>query len=372
MRASFMRPPSLITPGLIRHLVFVFLAILLVPMIYAGQEEFREHLNQAKALKGDIAKSTSNFVPENVFTNYSSNPGTTKYYSEDSAGASQTLKSDSVVAITTNKEGAGETIAQSSKSRPKFKIESTSPEIARSKEIQNLASKNIKGVVDGFISGKEDQINTTVTKYVIKTCNEEIRPLKRICDKTPVVTTSLKSNLYPNCRKLILVEGNLESNGLCPPGYITSNYMYMIRFSGPNVRFCTKQITINEGTECFGGFFGAGIMHGDYRQSGTGRVIVPKKRHSRIKISHAYSRTIFGTIVNNTTGAVLYNEATFYNGQTIELPYSETQDQDFSFYAVFGRGFFCYRPLGIMTAHIDHEYQDPIANISWKEECRDV
>jgi hypothetical protein len=68
----------------------------------------------------------------------------------------------------------------------------------------------------------------------------------------------------------------------------------------------------------------------------------------------------------------LYQETAFNNGQVIELPYSETQDQTFSFRSV-SHGFWGgVPPRGIMAAYIDHEYKEPAVEVTWQEVCNDL
>ena len=329
------------------------------------EDAYKDGLSNAQSNMQESVNSIKNLNPTDVFKDqggksyYTENPPQISHYQGITQGNKDVLEEAGRTGIDKN-EATKE--VWKNFGNPKIKIDPNELWLSKSNNIIKNAADITTNTSTGLDCKESEICRVEFTK---KTCNEETRPLKKICEKVPKITTSIETIAYPNCRSLVLVEGTLENNGLCPYGYGTSDYMYMIRFSGPNVRFCTKAITIAEGTECFGGFFGAGIMHQNYRVSGAGTGIVPKKMKSRIRISHAYRGFIAGTIVNNTTGVVLYNKARFNNGQTIELPFSETQDQIFRFYAE-AQGWSC--PLGIMTLYVDHYYKEKVAKLeSWEE-----
>jgi len=347
-------------------------------------EKFQEAMLYTNSLRDTVSTKALEFKPAEVFKNqkggYTEEPSQINYYfgiTQSNAHAMEKTALEEVLKDEDYKDSSGNPIPTAGKAvtkdfqtRPIYKITQDDEYMQKSQLAMKGAGNIVTGSSGKGISSKKSGKTADQTTYVEKTCNESIRTIRRVCEKAPKITTSIETFVYPNCRSLVLVEGTLENNGLCPYGYGTSDYMYMIRFSGPNVRFCVKPITIAEGTECFGGFFGAGIMHQNYRVSGTGTGMVPKKMKSRIRISHAYRGFIIGTIVNSTTGVVLYNKTRFNNGQTIELPFSETQDQTFRFYAeVQG---WC-RPLGIMTLYVDHYYKKKVAKLEpWEETCRDI
>jgi hypothetical protein len=155
-------------------------------------------------------------------------------------------------------------------------------------------------------------------------------------------------------------------------------YADMVQTQGnhwDDIRFCTRTLSAGEGSECFSGGYYITSNRGN-RDSG--RAIVHKKLHARIRMSNVYFGHIIGTIINETRGETLYSNAHFSNGQVIDLPYSDTQDQTFRFYATQpqggGHGFFKFmdhRP-GVMVLYVDHMYKE--ANLeSWQEvNCSEI
>jgi hypothetical protein len=143
-----------------------------------------------------------------------------------------------------------------------------------------------------------------------------------------------------------------------------------------DIRFCTRTVASNQTAECYsGGYYVARHIHaGAY--FGTGVATVPKKYHARIKISNVYDGYMLGSIINETIGNTLHDRANFSNGQVIELPYSDIQDQTFRFYAIdrSKRSRFGMRndeQTGIMVLYID---QEKMANLeSWTEaNCSEI
>jgi hypothetical protein len=197
---------------------------------------------------------------------------------------------------------------------------------------------------------------------------EEVRSIKRLCEKVPVFTTTIKDIVYPNCQNLVIQNGN----NYCPPGYVETLYSDMaptINDKWDDIRFCQKTMSTSESSECYsGGFYVARAVGGNF---GSERAVVPKKLHARIKIRNVYFGTVMSTIINETTGQIIYNNIGFSNGQVIELPYSDTQDQVFRFYAVQqtdGR-WWPRKATGVMVLYIDHIGKDREANVVWQESC---
>ena len=352
--------------------------MLATPTAYASkEEEFKKYLDQAGAFKDNVSKSTAGFAPDKVFDNYSSNPQTTKYYSEDNAGASQTIKSDGIVKVASDNEGKA--VAESSQSRVKFKINPESEEMKKGKEIQKAANSKT-GISDEFLGNEDTQVNTEHTKYVIKTCNEEIRPLKRVCDKTPHVTVTPQEALYPNCRHMVVTQ---DAFVYCPSGYSELYYSDMIwGVTWDDIRLCTKPVYSKESCECYIGHLVHGIYDRAPSVNSTGTAVVPKRFHGRVRFSNVYHGNMVVTIVNDTTGETLYNSGSFSSGQVIQLPYSETKDQTFRFYVptvtysgfwFFGGGGTHYAGgIGVMTVYADQVGSENVAKVEWKEVCHDI
>lgn len=348
---------------------------------YASREqEFKEYLNQAKALKDKGAKNTTTFVPEQVFINYSSNPNSAKYYNEESATASQTLKTDSIASLTLNKEG--QVIAESSKIRPQFKINPEAAEIKNSNQIQVLAAKNIQGTLNEFITGEEAQIDTQTTKYLIKTCNEEVRPLTKICTKTPLVTPVTETFAYPNCRKAYVQDGLHAS---CASGYssIVNVDRKEINIGGGRgwdiSRLCVKPADPGEKTECLAGYlaYGAGSeIGGGNARLNTSPTTIPQNLHARVIFRGATHKVLMQvTLSNKTTNKTIY-DGNYANNVVIGLPFSATQDQVFEYYFTQTQPFLFFRPYnfqtGLMCIYVDSLGTRKAAKVKWQEVCRDV
>ena len=264
--------------------------------------------------------------------------------------------------------------------KPKIKIDPNELWLAKSSDIiKNAAditmatsSKPNEIVKNGTAAG----INCKEAKIcridlIKKTCNEEANILKKICEKVPKITT--RDVVYPNCQSLIITQ---HVNAHCPSGYgevLYSDMVYTRDDHWDDIRFCTRTLSASEGSECFSGGYYITSNRGN-RDSG--RATVSKKLHARIRMSNVYFEYIIGSIVNETTGQALYSSAHFSNGQVIDLPYSDTQDQTFRFYAVQpqGDGWFMFRDHrpGVMVLYVDHTYKE--ANLeSWSEtNCSEI
>ena len=218
----------------------------------------------------------------------------------------------------------------------------------------------VKNGVPAGVNCKEAKICRI--ELVKKTCNEQVNhPLKKVCEKVPKITTSTREVVYPGCQNLIVTKG--APNG-CPGGYSQILYADMVQYvDWDDIRFCTKPAG---GGECYsGGYYVVRSVDGNF---GSERATVPKKLYARIRISNAYFGSITGTIINETTGQSVCSNCSFSDGQVIALPYSETQDQIFRFYATSScNGRFC-RTTGVMVLYIDHSYRETVANLeSWLE-----
>jgi len=357
------------------------LSIATTAISYAGKDqEFKEYLNQAKILTDRVTKSTAAFVPEKMFTNYSSSPSPTKYYSEESATASQTLKLDSVSSLTSNQEG--QAIAKSSKIRSQFKINHEAEEIKNSNKIQNLAAENIKGTIEGFLGGEEAQINTNKTTYLVKTCNEEIRALTKICTKIPVVTPVTESFGYPNCRKVYVQDGLYAS---CANGYssivnVDRKEIYVGGGYGWDIsRLCVKPADPGEKTECLAGYiaYGAGSsIGGGNARLNSSPTTIPQNLHAGVLFHGAtYKVPMRVTLINKTTNKTIY-DGNYANNVVIKLPFSATEDQVFTYYFTQDKpGVFFSQynfQTGLMCIYVDSLGTKKSAKIEWKEVCREL
>ena len=174
-----------------------------------------------------------------------------------------------------------------------------------------------------------------------------------------------KNVVYPNCQNLIIMQ---DVNAHCPPEYTEALSADMVQYANwDDIRFCTKEVTGDENSECYSGGYYISSNNGSL---GSGQAVVPKKTHARIRISNVYFGYMIGTIVNITTGQTLYDNAHFSNGQVIELPYSDVQDQTFKFYTVqqIGKIGPNNHRLGVMVLYIDHINREKVTDGSALQE----
>lgn len=353
----------------------ILLLIFATPTIFAGPLDaaYQEGLNVAQSNRQKSIEKIKDFNPPDKFKKYTDNPPQAKYYHGVTADNAGELKADGDAAYTYNEDdkdnNATQAALKSFRKNPKLKIDPNDPNdpiIGRAKDIM----ENAPDIAIGHSSAgkgadcKESKICRI--EYLKKTCNEEKDPIRRVCEKIPEVTTYMKDIIYPNCRSVDIKQ---DVRRHCLPGY--GEILYADMIDGPiddDVRLCTRAVADSERVECLGGY----MVCGKWNQTqSTNRATVPKGMHSRIRFSNIYGhgRYLPVTIINETTRQTLYNGVRFYNGQGIELPFSEKEDQVFSFYKASNAS---WRDIGVVILYIDHIGRDRAANITWKESCRDV
>jgi hypothetical protein len=250
----------------------------------------------------------------------------------------------------------------------------------KGKLVTDNANNIIGGESNKYINCEKQKMSACKTIQVEKTCNEEVRTIRRICEKVPSITTYVKDIVYPNCQSVIVAQ---TFRGGCPSGYGAIAASDMVRHETyDDIYICQKTVSANEGLECSGGYLIYGISgNSNHYVQNTGKATVPKKMHGRIRFSNVYSSPMRVTIVNETTGQTIYNAGSFTNRQVIELPFSETQDQVFRFEEPKeepkngGKGFRKVRfsGIGVMILSFDHIYRERVANAPiWQESCRDI
>lgn len=333
---------------------------------------YKDGANTAKSYIQQPTDKIKNLDPKDKFYKYyTDSPSQEKYFKGVTQGDTQDLAKDAVQEVKSNE--AGKATLDSAESHPKYFISPDSYEMQKANSIISHAANISTG--QGIDC---NQSKICHTDYVKQFCNEEVRYLQKLCDKTPKVEVVTID--YPNCQKMVRTQG--WSDNPCPGGYARSLYADMI--DGPtwdDLFFCTKSTpSPTENSECYsGGYYiartGTKVMIGDEGMHniqdffGTGSATVPKHLHARIKISNVYSQYMVGTIINVTTGQTLYNQSHFTEGQTIELPFSDTQDQAFRFYATKQSGWRGTGNYGVMVLYIDHQGKQ--ANVTWEEICHD-
>jgi len=267
--------------------------------------------------------------------------------------------------------------------KPKIKIDPNELWLAKSSDIiKNAAdittatsSKPNEIVKNGTAAGVNcKEAKVCRIDLIKKTCNEEANTLKKICEKVPNITTGVKDFAYPDCKSVVVAQ---TCHG-CPAGYGSIAYSDMVRWKDyDDVNICQKTVGANEGLECYGGYLIYGISggNGHYVQS-TGKATVPKKMHGRIRFSNVYSGSMAVTIFNETTGQTIPTAGPFTNGQVVELPFSETQDQVFRFDEPKRERnkWFVFSGIGVMILSFDHMYSEKVASLeSWSEtNCSEI
>lgn len=338
-------------------------------------ERFGEFLKEAPALKDiSLQKAAKHKIEDNI-EKYTANPEQIAHYKEenlDTIAMEQKAAKESVPdAVESPRENAGQIVAGSFKKRMVYKIDKNDPDVVIAKDIEANPEKHAKVTFDTKASCQKKKTLHCEETFSEKRCEEQVRALTRICEKVPKITTSTRDIVYPNCKNLIITQ---HVNSHCPSGYSEVLYADMVHTRDnhwDDIRFCTRAVSVGETPDCYSGGYYIATNHKGYY--GSERATVPKKLHARIKISNVYFEPVKGTIINETTGQTISNNEGFTNGRVVELPYSETQDQTFRFYAVKpggGGG----DPTGIMTLYVDNIQREKVANVeSWQEtNCSDI
>ena len=353
--------------------------LLLIATQAFGQQEaaYQDGLNFALS---NLQKSESSITSINPAEYYKDKNGTT-YYTDNPQEVAH-YGSSSVELENSGRDGVDKNNATKevwkSFGKPKVKINPEDTWLSNSSNI----IKNSADIVKGTSSKPEEivrngtaGINCKEEKVcridlVKKTCNEEANPIKRVCQKIPKITTSIKEVVYPDCRIVDVKQG---AGASCPGGYDKILYADMVE--GPiddDVHICVRSVNAEEGSECLGGYHVSGKWNNIYGNGSNneGTATVPKKTHARIRFSNIYGhgRYLPITIVNDTTGQMLYNNVRFYNGQVVDLPFSEIQDQVFRFYKSDRTSRGSWRDIGVVILYVDHMYKETVANLeSWSE-----
>jgi len=344
-------------------------------------DAYKDGLNIAQSNMQKSVDTIKNLNPAEEFKDpvsgksyYTAEPPQTRHYQEVTQNDVPALEDAGRDGIDKN-EATKE--AWNSFGKPKIKIDPNELWLDKSNDIiKNAAdittatsSKPNEVVKNGTAAG----INCKEAKVcridlIKKTCNEEANILKKICEKVPKITTSIKDIVYPNCQSFIITQ---HVNNRCPSGYgeiLIADMVHTDRDHWDDIRFCTKAVPISENAECYSGGYYIATSHKGYY--GSERATVPKKLHARIRISNVYFEPVTVTVTNETTGQIICNNEGSSGGRVIELTYSDTQDQTFRFYATQNscRGFFCRRNTGVMVLYVDHIGKERVANLeSWSE-----
>jgi hypothetical protein len=359
-------------------------ALVVLSIFFASQchaeksfnERFSEFMKEASSLKDiSLQKAAEHKIEDNI-KNYTTNPEQTVHYKEenlDTIEMEQKAAKESVPdAEESPCENAGKIVTGSFKKRMVYKFDKNDPDVSKAKDIEASPEKHAKVTFDTRASCQKKKTLRCEETLSEKRCEEQVRALAKVCAKVPKIVTSVREVVYPGCQNIIVTKG--ARNG-CPVGYSTILYADMIQYvDWDDVRLCTKAAPAGESSECFGGY----MVHelNQHRLLSTERTTVPKKLQGRIRFSNVYWGKVRVTIVNETTGEPVRNNESFSDGQVINLPYSDTQDQTFRFYTEKqGGGWFGWHSgVGVMVLSFDHMYRETIATLeSWQEtNCSDI
>ena len=332
---------------------------------------YQEGLAAAHANMQKPKEQVENYKPEEKFTNYNNQPPQMSYYHGVKGYKTEELQTAGAAAAVYNEQDDQNSAVQAAKKslqrNPKERINAADPWLNRSGKIMNnaadlalgVSSKNNEGVKHDTKAGVNCQeAKTCRIELVKKTCNEA-KTVYKICEKTPKITTSMETVLYPNCQQAMTTAGN------CPGGYYEVAYSNK-KENNPwgTVRVCAKAANTND-AECLAGYITyRGCGGSSTSTASTGSTVVPKHIHARIRFTGIYQRYHMPiTIINRTTGSVVYNDGHFTNGQVVELPFSDTQDQLFEYYHSGDQ-----TGAGLMSFYVDHSFRAAAAKVeSWSE-----
>ena len=361
----------------------VLITVAAQPKVLATNS-FQQALQLANSLKGKAKEAVGKFNPQEVFKNqkggYTEEPSQTGHYQGttqlnafdmEKSAHNEILKDEPVLGKDGNpRPTPGKVVAEGFQKREVYKINQEAEFMQKGKLITGNAQSIVMGESNKNIDCENQKLSSCKTVQIEKTCNEEIRTVQRVCEKVPNVSSFVREITYPNCQHLVMI---IDGQSSCPAGYDQILHTGEIRtalMQWKEARLCTKSISPQDNIECYFGKYYIGI-----NQQGSERAIIPKKFHSRIKFSNVHGSETKATIINETTGQTLYNEGTFSNGQVIELPYSDIQDQTFRFYIIPSPGFMVWEwgHIGVMALYINSKYREQGARLeSWQEACHDV
>jgi hypothetical protein len=266
---------------------------------------------------------------------YTNNPTQAAYYGRSAQHDTQQMANDAIAETTkddnykdTNGNPVptpGKSVVSSFQTRPVFKVTKDDEYLVKSNELISNAKGIISGTLSGKIKCKDNTQEVCESIFEQKTCNEEIRTVKKICEKVPQII--LIDDPYPGCQR---------------------------HTSPPAIEDCLA--------------YGVQIPH--YRGTGYGRIVLPQKRGARVGFDNSKHPYYYITATNEATGEKVIPRRQVSNGYYIELPVSNTQDQTFSFVVERWEHCTCERP-GRMDVYIN--YMRKIPKIEWKEvSCREI
>jgi len=376
----------------IPQLIFVIISLIYASESFAEKpfnfnESLNEFLKEAPGLKDSAVQKAADpkYDPRTKIDGYTEQPKKEISYYHEEGSDSAGMEIDAATAVKPGLEGSpngntGQAVIHSFKKRPVYKLTWNDPDIQSAKNVEDHPEKHVKLDINSKTNCEKKKTTNCKETFNDKTCTEQVKALVKVCEKVPKIATSSREIAYPNCQQLIITQ---HVRSYCPAGYgemFSADMVQTFDDHWDDIRFCARALPAGEGAECFSGAYYVTSNRGS---RDAGRVTVPKKLHARIGMSNVYYGFIIGTIINETTGETIHSNAQFSNGQVINLPYSETQDQTFRFYAVqpqsgvSGGRFFRrlpeHRP-GVMVLYVEHTKREAVANFEgWQEaDCHEI
>ena len=266
---------------------------------------------------------------------YTNNPTQTTYYGRSTQHDTQQMANAAIAETTKDTDyndingnpipTLGKSIVNSFQTRPIYKVTTNDEYIAKGNQLIKDAKNIVTGSSGSTVKCEIEKKTICESTYEQKTCNEEIRTVKRICEKVPQII--LIDDPYQGCQR---------------------------HTSPPAIEDCLA--------------YEVQIPH--YSGTGYGKIVLPQKRGARVGFSDSRHPHYYITATNDTTGEKVIPRRQVSNGYYIELPVSNVQDQTFSFIVERWDECSCDQP-GRMKVYIN--YMRKIPKIEWQEvSCRDI
>ncbi|EKE00551.1 MAG: conjugal transfer mating pair stabilization protein TraN [uncultured bacterium] len=168
--------------------------------VLADPKDFQKGVDYANSKKGAVQEVVTRFNPQEVFGGqrggYTENPSQTGYY-KDTQSDTIALEGAARVEVTKDEDykdvrgnsvpTPGKVVTEGFKTRPVFKISKDEEHMKKARLIENNASNIVVGESNKNIDCKRRKMLASKTIHVEKTCNEEVRTLRRICEKAPTI-----------------------------------------------------------------------------------------------------------------------------------------------------------------------------------------
>jgi hypothetical protein len=210
------------------------------------------------------------------------------------------------------------------------------------------------------------QSNTVETQKICELTPEK-QEIK--CERFPSIDVQNHPIIYPNCKRIIITQG---ARVRCPANYQEEVYSDMVLHEyWDDVRICT-QVVNTDIPECYATRFFIARSMAPFFGSGDG--ILPRGLHGRIRVSNVYNQYVLVTVIMKNTGQLLANQAPMTNGQAIELPFSNDEDQIVQFY-ITGNWRYPWRGghnTGVLTMMVNQKGDYKTTSVAQNQICAGV